>query len=193
MASKPRKNPLKSEPVVYALITFTIPLVFILVAAVCSGWFNLYENALSDLGHATRSNVAPLFNIGLSLGGVLIAIGGAKYLRSLSRDLEVLVALLGYSLVLVAVFDEVYGRLHFYVSVLFFVLLALCVLRAATILESKIMRALAVAFLLASIALWILHFAARIPRGAAIPELVSAIGALPFYTALYAKAARKTG
>ncbi len=44
------------------LLSIIIPLISILVAAVLSDWFSIVNNALSDLGHAKRSSVAPLFN-----------------------------------------------------------------------------------------------------------------------------------
>jgi len=53
------------------LLSIIIPLISILVAAVLSDWFNIVNNALSDLGHAKRSSVAPLFNASLVLGGLL--------------------------------------------------------------------------------------------------------------------------
>jgi hypothetical membrane protein len=59
-------------------------LLLVLLAALLSGWFNPLTNALSDLGHATRSPVAPIFNLGLSLGGFLLALSGVlcAYRRS---------------------------------------------------------------------------------------------------------------
>ena len=54
------------------VFSVVVPLFLIMLAIALSGWFNIYDNALSDLGHAVRSNVVPLFNLGLSLGGFLI-------------------------------------------------------------------------------------------------------------------------
>jgi hypothetical protein len=54
---------------ILSLFSITIPLLFIVISAYLSGWFDLYNNALSDLGHSTESNVAAIFNFGLSLGG----------------------------------------------------------------------------------------------------------------------------
>ncbi|MCS7112018.1 MAG: DUF998 domain-containing protein [Ignisphaera sp.] len=163
------------------LASLTLPLLLILISIILSSWFNIYRNALSDLGHATRSSVAPIFNLGLSLGGVLVVVVGANYLTRVSRILGIVAAASGYSLILVAVFDEVYGVLHFWVSVLFFVLLAtlLCIYIAVS--RGFIERVAAISTLLVAVISWILHLEAGIPPGAAIPELISIAAVAPFY------------
>lgn len=175
---------------ILAVASFTIPLALISLSAILSGWFNLYDNALSDLGHAVRSNVAPLFNLGLSLGGLLAALFAVKYLEEFNRILAYLAAASGYVLILIAVFDEVYGVLHFIVSVLFFVLLALLVLVYSLVLRSVKVVALAILAIALSTAVWVSHFTMKIPRGAAIPELVSISMAMPFYLHLAKNAAK---
>ncbi len=157
------------------------PLAAIAVAAALSGWFDVFSNALSDLGHATRSAVAPVFNTGLSLGGLLMSIVAVKLLTRLSKTLAAILALDGYALILVAVFDEVYGRLHFAVSVLFFALLGAAVLYYGFASKSAKLRIAALALFTAALASWIAHLAYKTPRGAAVPELVSVIAALPVY------------
>lgn len=176
-------------PILYFTLSIAIPLLSILVAAVLSNWFSLVDNALSDLGHATRSSVAPLFNTGLSLGGLMIAIGGVKYLGSVSRKLSILMCATGYSLILVAVFDEVYGALHFYVSVLFFVLLFItAVYYAIALSRNRRLQLATIALLTAGLVSWIFHFTLKLPKGAAIPELISLLAALPAYVHAYDKA-----
>ncbi|MEM0065509.1 MAG: hypothetical protein QXH88_01090, partial [Sulfolobales archaeon] len=63
-----------SKCFILAVSGYAIPLAFIAVAAASAGWFDVVRNALSDLGHATRSSVAPLFNLGLYLGAFTLAI-----------------------------------------------------------------------------------------------------------------------
>lgn len=164
-----------------AISSFIIPLIFIGFSIAFSGWFNLYENALSDLGHAVNSRVAFLFNFGLSLGGLLMIIFATKYIGRYNRILEYMVVIIGYALILVAVFDEIYGRLHFMVSVLFFTALLLLILIYALVLKSSKMIILASLLIVLNIIIWVMHFTIRMPKGAAIPELISIFSALPFY------------
>jgi len=160
-----------------AVLSFVVPLLFIAVAAYMSGWFNLFNNALSDLGHAHRAT-APIFNFGLALGSFLLTSFALLYAYRSSRLVAVLLAVSAFSLNLVAVFDEVYGRLHFWVSAAFFLSLA-ALLVGYSYIEKRIapFAALAVGIAVAS---WILHFAYRVPRGAAIPELISVFVSAPF-------------
>jgi len=163
-----------------ATLSVVLPLSFIAAAALSSGWFNLLNNALSDLGHATRSNVAPLFNFGLSAGGFLLAATGLMCGLRKSRLIGCTLATSGFALTLVAVFDEVYGRLHFYVSVAFFLsLLALLLEYAAVRRGPRGVAALLAAA--AGVAAWVLHLAYGLPRGAALPELISIFVSVPFF------------
>ena len=101
-----------------------VPMLLVLLAALLSGWFDPLRNALSDLGHATRSAVAPLLNLGLSLGGFLLALSGALCAYRRSLPIGVSLEASGLFLILVGVFDEAYGRLHYYVLAAFFLSLA---------------------------------------------------------------------
>jgi len=160
-----------------AVSSFAVPLLFIAVAALVSGWFNLFDNALSDLGHAYRST-APIFNFGLALGSFLLASFALLYAYRSSRLLAALLAASSFTLNLVAVFDEVYGRLHFWVSAAFFLSLV-ALLAGYSYVEKRVapFAALAVGVAVAS---WVLHFAYRVPRGVAIPELISVFASAPF-------------
>lgn len=80
-------------------------------------------------------------------------------------------------MILVAVFDEVYQNLHFTVSVAFFLSLAFMLL-IYTYLYRNPLSLLALTLGLLS---WMLHLYYRIPRGAAIPELISIAVVIPFY------------
>jgi hypothetical membrane protein len=61
-------RPMPGRCLCFGAAAAATPLLLVLLAALLSGWFNPLTNALSDLGHATRSPVAPIFNLGLSLG-----------------------------------------------------------------------------------------------------------------------------
>ena len=84
-------------------------------------------------------------------------------------------------MILVAVFDEVYGVSHFIVSVLFFASIALFLVVYSLLFEKKTPLIL----LIISIVAWYLYFAYRIPSGAAIPELISIIIVIPYYLQLF--------
>ncbi len=61
----------------YSVFGIAVPIVSfvsIAVSILLSPWFSWKVNALSDLGHATRSSVFPIFKLGLLLGGFLIVI-----------------------------------------------------------------------------------------------------------------------
>jgi len=161
-----------------AVSAYVIPLTLVSISAITSGWFSLYDNALSDLGHAVKSNVAPLFNLGLSLGAILIIVFTSRYAFELSKLLGASLAFTGMSLNLVAVFDEAYGPLHLIVSMMFFLSLLAVVVAYAYIFKTYVPPTVAA---LAGITSWLLHFTYRVPRGAAIPELISILVSIPFY------------
>jgi hypothetical membrane protein len=160
-----------------AELSITVPLISIAIAILLSDWFSITNNALSDLGHATKSSVAPIFNFGLSLGGALIIYTSALCLYKSSKVFSAVGFLVGFTLTLVAVFDEIYSGLHFKVSVAFFLSLALFLVAYGVYFRSYLpIPAMTVAILA-----WLLHFAYNIPKGVAIPELVSVFATAPFY------------
>jgi len=166
------------------------PLLLVLLAARLSGWFNPLTNALSDLGHATRSPVAPIFNLGLSLGGFLLALSGVLCAYRRSRLVGATLVASGFLLNLVGVFDEVYGRLHYYVSVAFFLSLAALLVEYSAVARGRLRRVLGLMALAAGALSWLLHMVYGLPRGAAVPELVSILVSLPFYLDFLAGADR---
>ncbi len=161
-----------------AILTYVVPLSLITISALTSGWFNIFNNALSDLGHAVRSNVAPIFNLGLMFGALLTVIFASLFSMRFNRVMSVLLIITGTSLNLVAIFDEVYGVIHFIVSVIFFISLLILVSTYAYIFKEYVLPLLAIAIGVIS---WVLHLIYRIPKGAAIPELISIFITLPFY------------
>lgn len=170
--------------ILIALLSVIVPLVMIAISILMSPWFNMYNNALSDLGHAVRRSSAPVFNLGLSTGGFLIAIFASKYLVNTFKTLGIAASISGYLLMLVGLYDQVYnihGKLHYYASIAFFISLA-CLLTIYTIvIKDKSRRALALILLVIAVTTWYIHLELGIPRGAAIPELVSVFAVIPFY------------
>ena len=162
------------------IMGFTLPLIFVAVAIAYSPWFNIVNNALSDLGHAIRSSVAPIFNLGLSLGGFIMSAHAIYYILPVSKLFGYLLCFSGYSIILIGMFDEAYGVLHFMVSVVFFLSLAAFMIAYAVRNESP-WAAVGVG---TGITFWVLHFGYDVPKGAAIPELISIAVFIPFYLKL---------
>jgi len=173
---------------VWRLSTFTtlgivgvvIPLVFIGVAILYSPWFDVANNALSDLGHAMRSSAASIFNLGLCLGGFIVGTHAVYYMIDVDKLFGLLLTSSGFNLILIAVFDEVYGTLHFIVSVIFFLMLAVFLV----VYSIRFKSVTAIAAVIISLVIWFLHFVCDIPKGAAIPELVSIAVFITYYIKL---------
>ena len=164
----------------YALFGLVAPLtaiIFIVVSIVMSPWFSWWSNALSDLGRsaatdvAPKSEVAPLFNFGLLLSGFLTILYSITSFRNHAKYTSYFLVLTGLSLQLVATFDEVYGSLHFQVSVLFF--MALGFASISYIVERRSVLAFA-ALIIGSVS-WILYGLEIYSAGIAVPETISSI------------------
>jgi len=164
----------------YALFGLVGPLVaifFIVVSIVLSPWFSWWSNALSDLGCsansevAPKSEVAPLFNFGLLLSGFFLIVYSITSFRNHAKYTSYLLVIVGLTLQLVATFDEVYGSLHFQVSVLFFV--ALCFASISYVIEKR--SVLAFAALVIGFASWILYGLEIYSSGIAVPETISSM------------------
>lgn len=94
-------------------------------------WFSWKDNYLSDLGVASGSEIP--FNGGLILGGIFLLVllwGVHAYLpeRSAVRWALTVLSAAAIALMCVGIFDEDAGRIHFIVSVCFFVLASIGVL-----------------------------------------------------------------
>jgi hypothetical membrane protein len=162
---------------IYALFGLIGPLTaifFVFVSIILSPWFSWWNNALSDLGHSlNRGDVAPLFNFGLLTSGFCVIVYSITVFRSHAKYTSFLLAIAGLSIQLIATFDEVYGSLHFLVSVLFF--LSLGFASIAYIIEKKSVVALAA--LIIGSASWILYGVGVYGAGISVPETISAIAA----------------
>lgn len=138
-----------------------------------SPWFKWECNALSDLGHAQRSEVAPIFNFGLLLSGFIITVYSVKSLSKYAKYSSISLTFSALLLQTVATFDEIYGNLHFLVSVLFFVSIGFsCIIYSVE--KKSILAALAFT---AGLLSWALYWAGLYKAGVAVPEIISAVAA----------------
>jgi hypothetical membrane protein len=157
---------------------------FIAMSIAISPWFNFYNNALSDLGNtALHPSTGLVYNVGLILGGVLVALFAVlTSLRNSSWKYLVWtipLTIAGIDLALIGVFPENAGSIHLIVSLVFFVMIDLTMFIYSYIswpLGSHKIGAVALAFGIASAAVW---FAPWPWRGVAIQEtLTSVMGAV---------------
>jgi hypothetical membrane protein len=158
----------------FALCGFLGPLIAIVsiaVAIVLSPGFSWESNALSDLGHSVNSDVAPLFNSGLLLCGFFIIFYSITSFRLHAKYTSYFLLLTGLALQLVAAFDEVYGLVHFQVSVLFFASLGLASFSYS--IEKR--SVLAVTALFVGFVSWILYGLEVFGMGIAVPETISSM------------------
>jgi len=107
----------------FGISPFLVAFIFIAASIAVYPSFSWSRNALSDLGHATRSRAAVLYNLGIFTSGFLMGLYAVRYAARVRPATGLCLGLSGYTLGLVAVFDEVYGRVHVAVSALFFLML----------------------------------------------------------------------
>jgi hypothetical membrane protein len=163
---------------------FLSPIIaFIGIAYAISGspWFNWWKNAISDLG--VRSPNPLVFNMGLMMAGLLIMVFAFGHYRALSsvslnRLVSAVILLTGIFLFSIGLFPESAGRIHYYVSVAFFVLLMISMLLSGIMMILGLGRygpgLLALVLGVMASSIWTLRW-----EGVAIPELFStSIGAL---------------
>jgi hypothetical membrane protein len=145
-------------------------LAFIAIAASIrlSPWFRWDHNALSDLGHAVRSDVAPIFNLGLSLASASVLAFSVTAFRKHAKYSSVGLGASAIFLQLIATFDEVYGHLHFFASVFFFVSIGVTAIALALEKRSRV----ALSAFAVTVAAWVLY-GIRGYGGIALPETVS--------------------
>lgn len=167
------------EERIYALFAVVGPLVAYIsigVSIALSPWFSWEVNALSDLGHSVKSKVAPIFNLGISMASFLVIIYAVTSFRKHAKYTSICLAASAFLLQLVATFDEVYGFLHFAVSVLFFISLGITSIVYA--IERK--SFLAVIALVIGLSSWILYEMKVYSVGVAVPEAISTLAVASF-------------
>jgi len=163
----------------YALLGLAAPVVayiFIGVAIAQSPWFRWDGNALSDLGHSSWSSVAPVFNFGLLFTGFLIVAYALLSLRHSARWTSLALAVAAFSRPLVGAFNEVYGVLHYAVSILFFVSMGV----ASLVYAAERRSYLGVAAFAIGLAAWVLYWLDIYSSGVAVPEAVSTLAVMPW-------------
>ena len=136
-----------------------------------SPWFSWYSNALSDLGHSLKSEVAPIFNLGLLLTGFLITVYAVTVFRKHAKYTGICLVFSAFILQSIATFDEVYGFLHFAVSVLFFVSIGIASIVYA-VERRSLLAAIAFVVILSS---WIIYAMTTYSVGVAVPETISSL------------------
>lgn len=146
-------------------------IIFIAASIVLFPEFSWASNALSDLGHSTRSSVAPLFNFGLLFSGFCMMLFSVTSFRNHAKYTSYMLVAAGLALQLVATFDEVYGSLHFIVSVLFFAALGFASL--TYYIEKK--SVLALAALVVGLVSWTSYGLEIYSAGIAVPETISSM------------------
>jgi len=162
---------------IYASLGIIGPLLaylFIGISIASAPWFRWSKNALSDLGYALRLESALYYNFGLAAAGLLIAIYAVTSLMNEAKYAGLCLASSAFVLQLVAVFDEIYGRAHMLVSVIFFVLLLLASLIYA-VEKRSIIAGISFAVGLCA---WILYWMKIYRAGVAVPEIISATAAI---------------
>ncbi|MFX1368831.1 MAG: DUF998 domain-containing protein [Promethearchaeota archaeon] len=164
--------------------------------------FDWVSNALSDLGHYTRTDIGPnplvraiIFNSGLIITGVLFFVITIVFIRNLS-DLPTQFAMLPFLvasvfLTSIGILSENFGEIHFYVSVGLFASFpfAMWFIGLSWLRFPKLRWFSAISLLLPffSVYIWWGTFNDAVPwTGMAIPEILTAFTAIFWvWTLLY--------
>jgi hypothetical membrane protein len=139
---------------------------FILVSIVLSPWFNIYNNALSDLGNTvTNGSVGYIYNAGLILSGALVFIFAALTLKVAPKKKfavwTITLMISAFDLALVGIFSENTGSIHGVVSEVFFAMIVVTMLTFSYVswpLGSPRIGALALAFGILSALIWTINW-----------------------------------
>ena len=175
---------------------FAFALIFSAIASYSQ--FSWVDNALSDLG-VVAGVTAVLFNSGLLIGGALcfiFATGLSVFLkeRTVGRIGAFVLVLTSLALFAIGVFPENVRPAHYFVSVMFFVLLPISMLIiAGTFWLTRQVR-MAVFTLLVAVAAaapWVLYFSIHYVSGVAVPEAVSAFAGSVWAVAMSGKMLRQ--
>jgi hypothetical membrane protein len=151
---------------------------FILVSIALSPWFNLYNDALSDLGNTvSNGQVGYVYNTGLVLAGILSASFAVLLSRDSTRRLVLVwtvpFTISGIDLALIGIFSENTGHIHGTVSEVFFLMIVVTMLAYSYVswpLGSPRVGAVALAFGVLSAIIW---FVSWPWSGVAIQEAVT--------------------
>ncbi len=167
---------------VCGLLSPILAFTFISLSIITFPEFSWTENALSDLG-VKEGFTAVLFNYGLMIGGIfalVFALGMFKFLQEklLGRIGGFLFILDTLALIAIGVFPENFGRIHYYVSVMFFAFFPISILIVCvTFLRMGEVKTGLFTFAVALVAaiVWIIQFTVKFGSNVAIPEMLSAL------------------
>ncbi|MEM0117086.1 MAG: DUF998 domain-containing protein [Conexivisphaerales archaeon] len=106
------------------LVASVLPYPFIIVSMLLSPWFNMYEDALSDLGNLNNGLAARIYDSGLTLGGVFVILFSLMLMRGNRGKhfvtVGTLISFIGIALALIGLFPENAGEIHGIISTFFF-------------------------------------------------------------------------
>ena len=156
---------------IFLYTTFVVVYGLIFLAIGLAPWFSWHRNALSDLGHCTRSNVSVIFNLALILGGWLLTIYSITFLRTDTKISWLFFAASGFALQLIGVYDEIYRYIHWIVSVAFFVVYDISLLVYS--LERRML--VGVLLFIAYIGVWYTYYNGLLTVGVSIPEMITSL------------------
>lgn len=160
------------EERVYALFGIFGPLTVytsIAVSLALSPWFNWQTNMLSDLGHAVTSNTASIFNFGMLLAGFFMMIYSLTVFKKHARYSSFCLLVSTFLVQMLAVFNEAYGSLHYFVAVPHFVMLSL----TSIVYTVEKRSAVAITTFLIVMLTWLLYSLNILNIGIAVPETMS--------------------
>jgi hypothetical membrane protein len=180
-----------------ALVGYLTPLIAlcgIVISIGLSPDFDWVTNALSDLGHYTRTDIGPnplvraiVFNVGLVTTGILLILVSLGFMKQI-KDLPTRIAMIPFLiaavfLTLIGVFSENFSPTHYYVSVGLFTTFPFSMWFVGLVwLRFPRLRWFCVISLLlpfASVYIWWGTFNGTVPwTGMAIPEILTAISAI---------------
>ncbi|MHA1959348.1 MAG: DUF998 domain-containing protein [Candidatus Thorarchaeota archaeon] len=182
------------KPLLAGIIGPIIALVCIILAIAISPSFTWEGNALSDLGHYTRTDIGPnplvraiIFNSGMITAGVLTLYTTISFIRELNDTITRIGMLPFVSAALfligIGVFSENFGSIHFMVSVGFFLsfpwamwIVGIGWLRYKNL---RVFSLVSIILPFVSLYLWINAYGpAAFWSGVAIPEIVTALTAV---------------
>ncbi|MEM2143202.1 MAG: DUF998 domain-containing protein [Candidatus Thorarchaeota archaeon] len=171
-------------PRLLGLVAPIVALVAIFVAIAISPWFDWVTNALSDLGNYDNGiPAAVVFNSGLICAGAMELIFVRWFLSQLkdpiSRVAMIALGVASIFLILIGILSENAGRIHFWVSVGFFLSFPISMwIMSVSLLRRGELRWLGVvSFALPFFSLymwWATFAAASFWTGMAIPEIATA-------------------
>ena len=160
------------EKRIYAFFGILGPLLIylsIIISLLFSPWFRWESNALSDLGHAVTSSVAPIFNFGLLVSGFLLMIYSLTVFKKHAKYSSFCLLISVFLIQLLAVFNVAYGSPHFIIAGAHFVMLS--VTSIVYVIEKRSIFTL-ITFLVVMFS-WLIYILNIFNVGIAVPETVS--------------------